>query len=70
MHSDCRFPPTVLSAAPGLADWVLFRERRRSVSFVVKKSSGDITIIDSNTREVTAWDVIELFCRLYGYPRP
>jgi D-amino peptidase len=46
------------------------REERFDEAFTGKGSSEHVTILDANTREVTAWDVIELFCRLYGYPRP
>ena len=46
------------------------REERFDEAFTGKESTEHVTIIDSNTREVTAWDVIELFCRLYVYGSP
>lgn len=49
---------------------VTLREERFDEAFTGKAASEDIAILDSNTREVRAADIIGLFCRLYGYARP
>jgi D-amino peptidase len=46
---------------------LVFRDERYDELWAKEKSKGDVTIIDANTREIRAEDVMDLLGKIYGY---
>jgi len=48
---------------------LVFVDKRFSDHWATTRSTEDVKIIDANTREIRADDIVDLMCKIYGYAR-